>query len=362
VRRKDIYAAVLAGGKGERLWPISRFNFPKQNLKILSKKTILQNALGRAKKIAGQNVFIITNRESYSIAKSNLKGFLNRRIVLEPFGRNTAPAIGLAALLAYKENEDSVVIAMPSDHLIFDNKKFLNVIKAATFEANKKEVIVTLGLKPTSIESAYGYIGLERRPSKISSKKSYNVAKFIEKPHPTLARRLVASKRFFWNSGIFIFKASTMLLMLKRHMPALYTGLLKLPSIKNRKRFSEALKRLYARLKSKSLDYAVLEKSRKMRVIPSDFRWSDIGSFNSISRLASKDKDGNTIFGNHVGIDAKGSIIFSNTKQLIATIGADDIIVVAASDVVLVCKRSRAQDIKKLVEKIKKRRGLIKFL
>lgn len=362
MRKKDIFIGILAGGKGERLWPKSRADFPKQNLRLFGRRTILQNTFGRARKIGSGGIFIITNKENASSVARQLKNFKGKNIVAEPYGRNTAPAIGLAALLAFRKNKDSVLVAMPSDHFIGDNKRFLRIINTAIEEAEKTASIITLGIKPNSADSAYGYIGIKEGSSHISPKGSYRVTKFIEKPNPIKAKRLVSSGRFFWNSGIFIFKTSALLSMLKRHMPVLYGGLKMLPNIKNKTLFKKKMKNLYGRLESKSLDYALLEKGRNMRVIPSDFGWSDIGSFNSIAALAKRDKDGNVVSGRHVGIDTKESIIFSNPDCLVGTIGIKGLIVVATPDAVLVCRRESGQDIRKLVEKIKKDKRLLKFL
>lgn len=362
MRKKDIFIAILAGGKGERLWPKSRVRFPKHNIRLLGKRTIIQNTLERARKIAPGNTFIVANKDSFPSIKNQLKNFERRRIVIEPFGRNTAPAIGLAALLTFKENKDSSLIVMPSDHLIGHNKKFFNILNAAIKEANKCEDIITLGVRPTSSKSAYGYIGIEKRPQRIFSKSSYKVVKFIEKPTPVIAKRLVSSGKFFWNSGIFIFKTSAMLSILKKHMPILYRALMALPDIKDKYRFERELRRLYRRLKSDSLDYAILEKTKNIRVIPSDFAWNDIGSFDAIARLVNKDKDGNAILASHVGIDTKKSFITSAPNQLVGTIGVKDLIIVAAPDAVLVASAKGAKDIRKLVGRIKKKKEFLKFL
>lgn len=363
ISKKDIFAAILAGGKGERLWPKSRLNLPKQNLRILTKGTIIQDAVRRAKKIASGNRFVITNRESLSNTIRQLKKFKIKRIIVEPIGRNTAPAIGLATLLTFRENSNSILVAMPSDHLIVDDKRFFDAIDTAVAVANKEDVIVALGIKPTSPESVYGYIGIEAGLSHLSSKNSYKVIKFIEKPRLLIAKKLMSNGRYFWNSGIFIFKTLTMLQLLKKHMPVLYRGLAMLPDVKDKHRFDRELERLYKKLKSDSLDYAILEKSSKdIRVIPSDFEWSDIGSFNSVARLVKKDRYGNAIFGSHVGIDTEGCVIFSDANHLVGTIGIKDLIVVVTSDAVLACRRQRAEDIKDLVERIKKKKNLLKFL
>ena len=328
----------------------------------MGRRTILQSAVERARKIARKNIFIITGKVNLPYTVRQLKKSKVKRIVVEPFGRNTAPAIGLATLLAFRKDKDSILIAMPSDSLISNEKKFSSAITAAINVADKQEVIVTLGIKPTTATSAYGYIGIDKRPSEIFAKNAYTVTKFIEKPDSERAGKLISDGRYFWNSGIFIFRTSAMMAMLKKYTPALYKGLIMLPDIKKRRRFDMGLKRLYTKLRSDSLDYAILEKSKNIQVIPSDFKWSDLGSFESIAGLAKKGKDGNVIFGKHVGIDTKESLIFSDTGRLVGTVGINDIIVVDTPDAVLVCSRKRAGEIKKLVGKIKKDKRFTKFL
>ncbi|MEA3305291.1 MAG: sugar phosphate nucleotidyltransferase, partial [Candidatus Omnitrophota bacterium] len=197
---------------------------------------------------------------------------------------------------------------------------------------------------------------------KVSPKKSYKVVKFIEKPSFVKAKKLLSDGSFFWNSGIFVFKARFLLSTLKRHMPFLYRGLTALPDIRHKGRFDAGLKKLYKAIKSKSLDYAIMEKSGSIRMIPSDFTWNDMGSFNSVARLLKKDADGNIIAGNHAGIDTKDCFIFSDTDCLAGTIGIKGITVVATPDAVLVCDNKKAGDIRKLLGKIRKRKKFLKFL
>jgi mannose-1-phosphate guanylyltransferase len=360
IGKKKIFAAILAGGRGERLWPKSRSKSPKQNLKILSRKTIMQGACERAKRIASKNVLIVANRESIAGTKKEIKKLKTGNVIVEPFGRNTAPAIALATLLAHRREKESILVAMPSDHLIADIGKFSGAVNAAAAEAERTKAVITLGIRPSSAESAYGYIGMDRKPSG-TSKKSYKVTQFIEKPNRAKAKRLISSGRFYWNSGIFIFKTSVMLPLIKKYMPSFYRDLIGLPDLRQKKRFYRELKKLYLKIKGQSLDYAVMEKSRNIRVMPVYFRWSDIGSFNSIARLVKKDAYGNTVLGKHVGIDTDNCVIFSDSTNLIGTIGIRDLVVVADRNAVVVCEKNRAEDIKKLVKRIREKR-LLEYL
>ncbi len=362
MQKTNIYAAILAGGRGERLWPKRRSAFPKQNLKLMGKRKILQDTIGRAVRIAGKNVLIITNKDNARNTVEQLKDVKGKTVIVEPFGRNTAPAVGLAAMIAYAKDRDSVLVVMPSDHLIADGKGFMRVINKAVDEAVRTGSIILLGIRPHSSSSDYGYIGIKGRVNSAASSLSHKITRFVEKPGPLKARRLIASGRYFWNSGIFIFKTSAMLSVLRKYMPVLYRGLEALPPATDGPRFNKGLRRLYGRIRGKSLDYAVMEKSRDIRVIPADFGWNDVGSFDTIARLTAADGDGNNIFGQHVGIGTRGSVIYSDKNRLVGTIGIEDIIVVATSDAVLVCDRNKAGDIRQLVAEIRKNQKLRRYL
>ena len=360
--RKNIFVAILAGGKGERLWPKSRASHPKQNLALFGKRTFMERTLRRARNISRENIFIVTSKENFESSLKGLKKYKPKRIIVEPFGRNTAPATALATLLASRENKDSILIVMPSDAIIDNEKEFFNVIARGIKVAKSKDALVTLGIEPTSLETGYGYIGIAKKISRSNRGKSYKVTEFIEKPNSKVAKRLIKSKKYFWNSGIFIFKTFVMLEALKKNTPILYKDLVSLPNIKSKRFFERALTKLYKKLKNESLDYAIMEKSRDIHVIPSGFKWTDLGSFNAIARLAKKDSNGNVILGKCVSIDTKGSLIFSDSKSLVGAIGVEDVIIVSTKDAVLVCNRRRTDDIKKLLGKIKKKKELVKFL
>jgi len=331
---------------------------PKQNLTLTGKKTLFQAALARAKKIAGGGIFVITNKSGAASAADQVRGDKKCAFVIEPFGRNTAPAVGLVSLFSDRNSSDAVVVVIPSDHVIADENRFYRVINTAVAEADKTDSIILLGIRPHSASSAYGYIGVKERLGRVSSARSHEVTNFIEKPGRAKAARIISSGRYFWNSGIFIFKASAMLSVLKRRMPVLYKGLRALPSHKDKTRFKNALKVLYGKIRARSLDYAVLEKDEDIRVIPADIAWNDVGSFDSVAGLTRKDRHGNSLFGKHVGLESEDNVIFAGKDCLVGTIGVSDIIVVATPDAVLVCDRKKAQDVRKLVEKIGKDRKL----
>ncbi len=360
--RKGVFVAILAGGRGERLWPKSRMRLPKQNLRFFGKRTILQDTLRRAARIASGNIYVITSRQSLPHTSRQIRKGQVKEIIAEPVGRNTAPAIGLAALLAWRRNRDAIMVAMPSDHIIRGQEKFYTAVDTAISTARKEDVVVTIGIRPTRAESAYGYIELEKRPSRLRANKAYKAVRFIEKPSVKKAAKMIEENRYFWNSGIFIFKTSHLLLLLRRHMPVLYRGLVSLPEIERRRAFARSLRNLYRDIGEKSLDYAVMEKTEGIRVVPAGFEWNDLGSFNSIANLAKIDEHGNAVFVDHIGIDTKRSVVLADTKCLVGTIGVKDLVVVVCPDAVLVCDRNRVGEIRDLVDRMKKSRKYLKFL
>ncbi|MBN1871406.1 MAG: mannose-1-phosphate guanylyltransferase [Candidatus Omnitrophica bacterium] len=347
------YVAILAGGRGERLWPKSRVVCPKQNLRIIGKRSIVEDAVRRAKRIASGNVFIVTNKESIGNAPRDVRRMGKRRLIVEPFGRNTAPAIGLAALLAHREDRDAVLVAMPSDHIVLDNKRFYRSIGIAVKEARDRRAIITMGIKPDSPRSSYGYIGVVDKVYKIPADSSYKVLRFVEKPTVGKAKAMLKSNRFLWNSGIFVFKTSVLLDALRIHVPRLYRGLNSLPDIREKRIFDKRLNTLYKNIEGDSLDYALMERYSNTRVVPSDFGWSDVGSFDSLYAILPKDKRGNAVLGSCATIDTENCLIYSTEKTMTGAIGLNNLAIVISEDAVLVCDRRRTEDVKLLVKRLK---------
>ena len=343
----NVKALILAGGSGTRFWPKSTEEKPKQFLNITSDdKTMIQETFSRALKITShENIYVVTNEkqahhifEQLDLTKSN--------VIMEPAAKNTAAAIALGIL---KMNEDDVVIVLPSDHYIKDVNKYVKILETAAEFANKNEAIVTLGIKPTRAETGYGYIevnkdaiaGLTRNLDSFKKPIPLKVERFHEKPNLETAYSYVESGNFFWNSGMFIFKVSTMWKAFKKHMPTLHKAL---KNVKSR----EELEKAYSTLDSVSIDYGVMEKFENVFVIPGDFGWNDVGSWDAVYELVEKDENGNysssekTIFRN-----AKNCAVFADGKE-VAIAHVDDIIVVVHGNKVLVIKRGTTQDVKNL--------------
>lgn len=342
---------ILAGGSGTRLWPLSRKNYAKQFLQLTNNYSMLQNTAMRVSKQNGSDVYVIANSSSSSIIDTQLKEVLpdfdNNNMLIEPEARNTAPAIIYGAM---HFNDDDIVAILSSDHHIGDEANFNKILSKAE-KISKDGYIVTLGIKPTSPETAYGYI--KKSNDKILG--GYIVDKFVEKPVKTTAQQYLEDGGYFWNAGIFIFKISVFFEELKKHAPSLYNTYI---DIKNKATENpDDLSENYRNFEKISIDYALMEKSKKIVVIKSDFKWNDIGSFKSLYEILPKDKNGNFIKSNDarniININSNDNMIIAGNRK-IATIGLKDLIIIDTDDALLISKVSDSEKVKDAVEKLGK--------
>lgn len=331
---------ILCGGNGTRLWPISRTLLPKQFVKLFSNKSLFQLTVERNSKLC-KSQFIVSNAEQYFLALDQLEelGKKNNKYLLEPIGRNTSPAIALACMaLEY----DEIVLVTPSDHLIKDEKEYEKVLKKAK-EFAKDNKLVTFGIAPTFAEIGFGYI---------ESINEFDVKAFHEKPDFDTATSYLKAGNYYWNSGMFIFKAGVFLDELEKYSPEIYN--------QSMKAFNNASKDEIIRIKhddmmlipEDSIDYAVMEKSDIVKVIPSNINWSDVGSFDALFDELPKDKNGNTKNDKHISIDSKNNLVYGN-ERVIATLDVEDLIIIDTGDALLVSKKGSSQKVKKIVEKLK---------
>lgn len=331
---------ILCGGSGTRLWPISRTLMPKQFVKLFSNKSLFQLTVERNSKLC-KSQFIVSNSEQYFLALDQLEELnkSNNNYLLEPIGRNTAPAIALACMnLSY----DEIVLVTPSDHLIKDEKEYEKVLKKAK-EFAKDNKLVTFGITPTFAETGFGYI---------ESINEFDVKAFHEKPDFDTATSYLKAGNYYWNSGMFCFKAGVFLDELEKYSVEIYN--------KSQDAFNNASKNEIIRIKHEdmiaipedSIDYAVMEKSHIVKVIPSNISWSDVGSFDALFEELPKDKNNNTKNENHISIDSKNNLVYGNDK-LIATVDVEDLIIVNTGDALLISKKGSSQKVKKVVEKLK---------
>ncbi len=359
--KDHVYGVILAGGSGTRFWPLSRERFPKQLLRIIGEGTLLQQTFERLiQHIAPAQMTVVTNEtqaESIRLQLGEWKDALTDNIILEPEGRNTAPAIALTALELLQRDLEAVMVVVPADHVVKASKKFMKAVKFATKLALKGH-LVTFGIHPSRPETGYGYIHPNKRKPLASQGGfiGYSVAKFVEKPDLSTAKRYCRSGNYFWNSGIFVWKASTILEELAFHQPKIFKIIQGLSRHVGKPEFSAALRKGYAKMASVSIDHAVMEHSARSAVVPVDFGWSDVGSWGSLEEVAPLDKSGNVRNGNIIDMESQHSVLFAD-RRVVATIGLDNMVVVDTPDATLVCPKDRAQDVKAIVSRLKEQRA-----
>ena len=355
----NLYAVILAGGSGTRFWPVSRERFPKQLLQIIGEETLIQQTVRRVlKAVPARNVYVVTNTfqaETIKLQLSNWKNELADNFVLEPEGRNTGPAIGLAALRLLRHDPDATMLVLPADHVIKGDGKFKQAVSCG-YRLAQQGALVTFGIHPTGPETGYGYIQPDKRVllGTFRGLPGYKVRRFVEKPDLKKAQRLLKAGGCLWNSGMFTWRADRLVEEFARHQPTLLKGLRAIDTMIETGRSAKQLVEPYKRLKSVSIDYGLMERSTRSAVIPVEFSWLDVGSWNSLENILPRDKRGNVMTGNVVDIDSRGSVFFA-TKRLVGSIGLSDMVVVDTPDATLVCPKSRSQEVKLLVEVLRKR-------
>ena len=340
---------ILAGGSGTRFWPYSRYSRPKQLLNILGEKSMLQMTIDRLKKVKKiTDIYIVTRKDLYNTIIKEIEGVDKDKVIVEPSGKNTAPAIGMMASYFALEDPNSIMGIFPADHLIVGHQKYEKAISTAYHLANKGENLVTIGIKPNYPSIAYGYIQYDEK-SEQDHIDAYHVKTFAEKPHQKLAERFVASGDFVWNAGMFFWKVGTFMNSLKNHMPDLFETLLKIgPKIHDGKSFTS----LWGMIDSESIDYGLLEKADNIFVVCGEFDWNDIGSWNALYDVLNSDKNGNIIRGSGKVMNGNNNLIHSKDR-FTAILGLDDIVVVNTDDATLVIPRERVEEVKNLVEFLK---------
>ena len=345
---------IMAGGRGERFWPRSRKNLPKQFLTLTDNgRTMIQNTVDRVKDIvAFEDIYISTNDSYKSLVKAQLPEIPEENIICEPVGRNTAPCIGLAAVNIKKKYDDALMIVLPSDHLVSNKMLFETAVLNACDIAEKEDNIVTLGIAPTYPETGYGYIKIA---DEAESGTAFKVDRFVEKPSYDVAKEYVASEKYLWNSGMFIWKLSTIMNKFESYLPNISIGLHKIYTAITSESIDIAdsvIRTEFEGMESISIDYGILEKSENIYVIPVSFGWDDVGSWIALDRLKKPDENGNIKSGDVIDIDTEKCIIEGKDK-LIATVGLRDIVIIEEEDAILICDKEKVGDIRKVVACLK---------
>ncbi|HJX39272.1 MAG TPA: mannose-1-phosphate guanylyltransferase [Anaerolineae bacterium] len=347
-----MYAVVLAGGSGKRLWPLSRRESPKQLLDITcQEKTLIRETYARLQPLVpDENLFVITAGQYVASTREQLPSLPAANVIAEPEGRGSAPAIGLAAVHLLRKDPDAVMACLPADHHIAEPERFRRALSAAGQVAQQGH-LVTLGIRPQRPHTGYGYIELGQRLADVDEHAVYAVRRFTEKPDEETAALFVEGGRHLWNSGMFIWKASVILEEIARHLPRLHACLSELAGVLGTDKEEEVLARSWCQVEKETIDFGVMEKADSVVVVPVEMGWSDIGSWASLIELLPADGDGNVVVGNHLGLETKGSLIYS-PRRLVATVGVENLIIVETEDAILICPRERAQEVKRLVDRL----------
>jgi mannose-1-phosphate guanylyltransferase len=358
-----LHTLIMAGGGGTRFWPRSRQHKPKQFLKLAGDQSLLQQAYERLESLTPpENTWVITAALHTGETARHLPKLPAERIIGEPCGRDTAACIGLGAALIAHHDPEAIMMVMPADHVIEPAQEFRRAAQVARQMVEEHpQALVTFGIRPTFPATGYGYV--QRGPGLVERQgiRVFRVQAFREKPDVELAERFLASGEYYWNSGIFFWRAGTILEALRQNQPALAAAIERIAAAWPTPKRDETFRQEYERLAKISIDYAVMEKAKEVLVVEAPYQWDDIGSWLALERRHLQDADGNTVLAQHSGIYTKECVIVGDGDKLITTVGVDNLLIIQDGDAILVADRREEANIKQLVESLKKK-GLEKYL
>ncbi|WP_127836872.1 mannose-1-phosphate guanylyltransferase [Clostridium prolinivorans] len=354
-----LYALILAGGKGIRLYPLSRDKNPKQFLKIINDKSFLRNTVDRIKPLINkENIYVVTNEEYLDKIHEELPEISKDNIFVEPANKETATCIGLSAVKLLKKDKDATMIVLPSDHYIEGEKVFIDTLTQAVEIAERKRGLVTIGVTPTRPETGYGYIEMGERT--IGDIATFKVERFTEKPNIEVAKDFLLKGTYLWNSGMFIWRADVFLREMEKYLPKMYKNLMTIYQNIGEENEKEIIEEQYNLIDGISVDFGIMQKTRKAYVVKCEFVWDDIGSFASLGRFLNNYR-GNNVLGTTFMEQSENCYVFGN-ERLIIGFGIKDLVIVDSGDVVLIMDKNKEQEVKHLVNEIKKEDFLNKFL
>ena len=362
IPKSNVYVVIMAGGGGTRFWPWSREEHPKQFLPILTDRSMIQETVDRLRPfVSSENIFIVTSRSQAAQIQREVPQIPERNLLAEPVGRNTAPCICLAALPIQRLNPEAIMVALPADHAIADRSEFLRTLRMAKEFAAKEDFLITLGIRPTAPETGYGYIQKGGILGQIKGTKIFAAKAFREKPTLNKAKAYLRQGGYLWNTGIFIWKVRVFGEAVKKFLPQLHGDMLALARVWGTSREKKVLKQVYERCQSISVDYGIMEKAKNVALIEAQFGWNDVGSWSALWNIRPKDPDCNAyIPGSRLGgtrilsINSSGCLI-RGEKKLIAVLGMKDTVVVEAGDVFLVCPRDQSQEVRRILDELKRK-------
>jgi len=347
--KERVHAVILAGGTGSRLWPLSRQHLPKQFLTLDGDASLLQTTISRLSPVIDADSVLIVTQEALAKGEA-YHALLPYQSLFEPVGRNTAPAIALAAAYLMVDGTDPIMVVLPADHVIKDETKFHEHLQIAIGAAEQNK-LVTFGIRPIRPDTGFGYI----KAHAVDASEAYAVERFTEKPDLTTAEQFLAEGNYFWNSGMFVWRASVILAEIAQHLPSVYKIVQDIVAeTRTAGGFQQAVEKYFAAMPSISIDYGVLEKSSRVSLIPCDIGWNDVGSWQAVHEISAKDEQGNALQGNVIAVDCKNSLIRSE-KRLVAAIGLEDVCVIETADAILIAKSDQTQRVREVVDALQLR-------
>lgn len=355
-----LYALILAGGKGTRLYPLSRTANPKQFLKIINNESFLRNTVDRIKPIVNRgNIYVVTNEEYYDKVAEELPEIDKSNIIVEPENKETATCIGLSAVKLMKKDSEALMIVLPSDHYIENEKVYIDTLNAAVDIAERKRGLVTIGINPTRPETGYGYIEMGEPLNAVLP--TYKVSRFTEKPNLEVAKDFILKGTYLWNSGMFLWRADTFLREMEKYLPKMYKSMMTIYQNIDTEIEKKLIEEEYKLIDGISVDFGIMQKTRKAYVLKSEFKWDDIGTFDALTRFLGKYR-GNNISGNTFMEESECCSVFGEGGRLIIGFGIKDLIIVDTGDVLLIMDKNKDQDLKHLVNMLKDEENIKEYL
>lgn len=350
---EHLYALIMAGGGGTRLWPLSREAHPKQMLTLFGERSMFQLSVDRLLPLLPpERIFVVTAEDQVAPLSEQVPDLPRENYIVEPEGRGTAPCIGLSALHLRWRDPEAIMAVLTADHYIRREDTFRRVLSAARGVA-ERDYLVTLGIEPTFPSTGYGYIKGGETLGEEGDFTFYEVERFTEKPDAGTAEGFLEAGSYYWNSGMFIWKVSRILEEMERHMPDLHQTLTDLGEALASSEYEETVVQLWPRVDKETIDYGVMEKAARVAVIPVEMGWSDVGSWDAVMALRDADGEGNVSLGDHVAVETQGTMVFSESERLIATVGVEDLIIVDTHDALLVTTPERAEQVRAVVKRLK---------
>ncbi len=354
-----IHAVIMVGGAGTRLWPVSRAARPKQMMKVGREESLLDGTYARAKALAGENVLVVGTAKLGKVIREDLPDLPEDRLILEPEGRDTAACVGLAAVHVARTSPDDVIVMLPADHIVEPTDAFVRVAKTAAAVASQERCLVSIGIVPKFAATGYGYVhrgeAVGAKDGTAFAAKAFRVRAFREKPGDETAKRYVDSGEYYWNAGIFAWTAGAILAEIEAQLPEHHARLSEIAAALGTPSEQRVVSKLYPEIPRISIDYGVMEKAKRVAVVEADFDWDDVGSWTAFAEHVERDADGNAVEGDFLGLDARECIVIGHggKGKLVAAVGVEDLVIIDTPDALLVCPRSRDQDVKRVVAKLK---------